>query len=99
MNGQWEGQSKHVTAKNLLNTALDSLKGVKNLQLALRVYGHSKSYLTGQECNDTKLEVPFRDNNFDDIRTKLSSIKPKGTTPIALSLERSGDDFPPCKGL
>ena len=97
MNGQWEGQSKHVTAKNLLNTALDSLKGVENLQLALRVYGHSKSYLTGQECNDTKLEVPFRDNNFDDIRKKLSEIKPKGTTPIALSLERSGDDFPPCK--
>ena len=97
MNGQWEGQSKHITAKNLLNTALDSLRGVKNLQVALRVYGHSKSYLTGQECNDTKLEVPFKTNNFDDIRKKLSEIKPKGTTPIALSLERSGDDFPPCK--
>ena len=97
MNGQWEGQSKHVTAKNLLNTALDSLRNVQHLQVALRVYGHSKSYLSGQECNDTKLEVPFKDNNFDDIRKRLSEIRPKGTTPIALSLERSGDDFPPCK--
>lgn len=97
MNGQWEGQSKHITAKNLLNTALDSLRNVQNLQVALRVYGHSKSYLSGQECNDTKLEVPFKDNNFDAIRKRLSEIRPKGTTPIALSLERSGDDFPYCK--
>ena len=97
MNGQWEGQSKHTTAKNLLNTALDSLKGTPNLQVALRVYGHSKSYLTGQECNDTKLEVPFRDNNFDAIKEKLKTIRPKGTTPIALSLERTKDDFPYCK--
>tara|TARA_R110002050_G_scaffold300621_3_gene471030 strand:- start:4251 stop:5633 length:1383 start_codon:yes stop_codon:yes gene_type:complete len=97
MNGQWEGQSKHITAKNLLNTALDSLRDVQNLQVALRVYGHSKSYLSGQECNDTKLEVPFKDGNFDAIRKKLSEIRPKGTTPIALSLERSGDDFPKCK--
>ena len=84
MNGQWEGQSKHITAKNLLNTALDSLRDVQNLQVALRVYGHSKSYLSGQECNDTKLEVPFKDGNFDAIRKKLSEIRPKGTTPIAL---------------
>ncbi|MGB0805355.1 MAG: vWA domain-containing protein [Salibacteraceae bacterium] len=97
MNGQWEGQSKHTTAKNLLNTALDSLNGVENLQVALRVYGHSKSYLTGQECNDTKLEVPFSNNNFGAIKSKLKEIKPKGTTPIALSLERSGDDFPYCQ--
>ncbi|UTW65791.1 VWA domain-containing protein [bacterium SCSIO 12643] len=97
MNGKWEGQSKHVTAKNLLNTALDSLRNVENLQVALRVYGHNKSYLTGQECNDTKLEVPFKNNNFDEIKAKMAQIRPKGTTPIALSLERSKDDFPYCK--
>ncbi|MFT6323343.1 MAG: Ca-activated chloride channel family protein [Salibacteraceae bacterium] len=97
MNGQWEGQSKHTTAKNLLNTALDSLNGIQNLQVALRVYGHSKSYLTGQECDDTKLEVPFSYSNFKAIKSKLKEIRPKGTTPIALSLERSGNDFPYCK--
>ena len=97
MNGQWEGQSKHITARKLLNTALDSLKNVKGIQVALRVYGHNKSYLGGQECNDTKLEVPFKFNNYSAIKNKLNQITPKGTTPIALSLERSGDDFPHCK--
>lgn len=97
MNGQWEGQSKHTTAKNLLNTALDSLTGIEDLQVALRVYGHSKSYLNGQECNDTKLEVPFKFGNIEEIKTKLKTIRPKGTTPIALSLERTKDDFPYCK--
>ena len=96
MNGQWEGKSKHQTAKRLLNAALDSLTGQENLQVALRVYGHSKSYLSGQECNDTRLEVPFADDNFDALRKKLDEIRCKGTTPIALSLERSGDDFPRC---
>lgn len=94
MNGQWDGESKHTTAKRLLNTALDSLKGVPNLELALRVYGHSKNYRSGQECNDTKLEVPFGPNNDAAIRKKLAEIRPKGTTPIALSLERTKDDFP-----
>lgn len=96
MNGQWDGESKHTTAKRLLNSALDSLKGIPNVELALRVYGHSKNYRSGQECNDTKLEVPFAAGNGPAIRKKLTEIRPKGTTPIALSLERSKDDFPGC---
>jgi Ca-activated chloride channel family protein len=65
----------------------------KNLELALRVYGHTKRY-PPQDCDDTRLEVPFgRGNNFA-IKKRLEEISPSGTTPIARSLEACGGDFP-----
>lgn len=76
---------------------LDSLNAIniENFQLALRVYGHTKPS-PPQDCNDTHLEVPFADNNYNRIKRTLRSIVPKGTTPIARSLERAATDFPPC---
>ena len=94
MNGQWQGSSKHQIANKLLAAALDSLEGNPNLELALRVYGHQTSLRNGQDCNDTKLEVPFAAKNSNAIRSKLETIRPKGTTPIAMTLEKCERDFP-----
>jgi Ca-activated chloride channel family protein len=63
--------------------------------MALRLYGH-QSPVPPQDCDDTKLEVPFSPNNASRIRQKLRFINPKGTTPIAHSLELAPGDFPPC---
>lgn len=95
MYGKWEGEVKINTARRLLSELLDSLRHEKNLQMALRVYGHQHT-VPPQHCDDTKLEVPFSDDNIDKLKYKLKTIVPKGTTPIARSLEESGDDFPPC---
>jgi Ca-activated chloride channel family protein len=96
MNGVWEGTSKHKLASRLLQETLDSLDGTKNLELALRVYGHQHLYTRGQECNDTKLEVPFGKDNGEEINKALSQVKPRGTTPIALTLEKAAGDFSTC---
>lgn len=98
MHGQWKSKSKHEVAKNFLIQTLDSLKDVPNLELALRVYGHQKSLRNGQDCNDTKLEVPFKKGNVSEIQNKLKTIRPKGTTPIAKSLEECARDFPKSGG-
>lgn len=97
MNGMWESGRKNQIARQLIMQALDSLQGVPNVQLALRVYGHQYDYTKGQNCNDTKLEVPFERNNIGKIKTTLKNIRAKGTTPIAMTLEKSEADFPPCK--
>lgn len=95
MNENWGGQTRIEAAKELLVKCVDSLKGSKNLEIALRVYGHqSPITATYQDCNDTKLEVPFGKNNFDAVKSKIRTIKAKGTTPIARSLEASAGDFP-----
>jgi len=95
MYGVWQSDMKIKIAQKLLSNLLDSLKDVPNLQLALRVYGHQKHY-PPQDCDDTKLEIPFADDNVERIKSKLKTITPKGTTPIASSLELSANDFTPC---
>lgn len=93
MLGNWESGKKITIARKLLIDMVDSLKNIDNIELALRVYGH-QSHVPPQDCNDTKLEVPFSKDNSSKIRQKLYTIKPKGTTPIARSLELCANDFP-----
>jgi len=95
MSGDWQGEEKFLIASHILSNVLDSLKYTDNLQVALRVYGHQRNY-PPQNCNDTKLEVPFAPNNFDRIKARLKYIQPRGTSPIALSLERAVSDFDGC---
>ena len=96
MNAKWTiEQTRIQAAKELLAQAVDSLVGTPNLEIALRVYGHqSPITATFQDCNDTKLEVPFGKDNFTSIKYRIRSIEAKGTTPIARSLEAAASDFP-----
>ena len=95
MLGRWQSGRKIDIAKQLLTNITDSLKDVKNLEIALRVYGHQRSF-PPQDCDDTKLEINFLPSEIfsDRIKGKLSKIKAKGTTPIARSLEEAASDFP-----
>ena len=95
MSGQWQGEQKFKIATTILSQVMDSLKGTDNLDVALRVYGHQRNY-PPQNCNDSKLEVPFAINNFERIKQRLKYIRPRGTSPIAISLERSKSDFGDC---
>ncbi len=96
MNAPWtNNQTRIEAAKELLAQSVDSLEGTPNLEVGLRVYGHqSPITATYQDCNDTKLEVPFGPNNFDKVKNRIRSIEAKGTTPIARSLEAAAGDFP-----
>lgn len=93
MLAEWESGTKIRVAQRLLNNMVDSLKELEHVRMALRVYGHQRP-VPPQDCGDTKLEVPFSKNNANKIKQELNSIKPKGTTPIAYSLEMSAGDFP-----
>lgn len=84
MYGQWQSGAKIDIAKSLMKKVLDSLRYVDNLELALRVYGHQKPY-PPQDCDDSRLEVPFSKGNISTIQEVLKNLIPKGTTPIAKS--------------
>lgn len=95
MNARWGVQTRIDAAKELLAETVDGLRDVPNLEIGLRVYGHqSPITATFQDCNDTKLEVPFAANNFTSVKNRVKSIQAKGTTPIARSLEAAAGDFP-----
>ncbi len=93
MFGRWESDNKFEIAKKLLSGIVDSLHSINNVEMALRVYGHTKKF-PPQDCDDTRLEVPFGKANGFRIKDRLNAITPSGTTPIAQSLEECGKDFP-----
>ena len=92
MLSEWEGGTRMDKAKELLTYLVDSLAAKNEVQLALRVYGHQyiKKF---QNCQDTKLEVPFTPNNHEQIKAKLKAVQPKGVTPLSYSLEQATSDF------
>lgn len=85
-------------AKELFYKFLDSLNKQKNIQYALRMYGHSVKYPPG-DCKDSKLVVPFGKNNIALIKSKVAEAKPTGITPIEHSLTESANDFPDAKAV
>jgi Ca-activated chloride channel family protein len=93
MYARWETDTRFEIATKLLGNIVDSLHMLPNVETALRVFGHTKKF-PPQDCDDTRLEVPFAKANAFRIKEKLSQIRPSGTTPIAQSLEQSGNDFP-----
>ncbi len=93
--GQLGGKTKIQLAKEALLHMLDSLEGQPNLELGLRVYGHT-SHKREKNCRDTRLEVPFGKGNHRYIRETIRDLHPKGTTPIAYSLQEAAGDFPRC---
>jgi len=93
MLGFWEKERKITIARRTLINIIDSLEHLSNVHMALRLYGH-QSPVPPQDCSDTRLEVPFAKGNASDIRQKLRFVNPRGTTPIAYSLEQGAKDFP-----
>ena len=98
MLGGWERTNRITAAKKLLSDLVDSLKVNPNLALGLRVYGHQFNKRL-QNCQDTKLEVGFKSANHDLIKNRLAALVPKGTTPLAYSLEQAANDFPDQKNV
>jgi Ca-activated chloride channel family protein len=97
MNSDWQSDKRITIARRLLTEAVAEVNDKPNVQLGLRVYGHQVPIAPGkQDCDDTKLEVSFRPNNGALIKSTLNKITPQGTTPIARSLEKAANDFPPC---
>lgn len=97
MYARWENGQKMQIATRLLRNLVDSLSDVDHVELALRAYGHQNNVSSdGRNCKDTKLEVAFSPTNHEKIKSRLQTIRPKGTTLIAYSLEQAANDFPEC---
>jgi Ca-activated chloride channel family protein len=93
MYARMDNDTRINVARRLLGKTIDSLVGTPNLEIALRVYGHT-SPPNQRNCKDTRLEVPFRKDNFEEVKNRIQAITPKGTTLIAHSLLQSAYDFP-----
>jgi hypothetical protein len=87
-----EKETRWDAARKVILSVMDSLYAVNNeVEFAVRVYG-SQSPAQKKDCYDTKLEVDFGLQNINQINTRLKSIKPMGSSPIAFSLKQSSEN-------
>ncbi|GAA3930779.1 vWA domain-containing protein [Hymenobacter algoricola] len=93
MMAPWEGRPRWDVARSLLAKMVDSLNAYPNLQLGLRAYGHQHPN-SENNCEDSKLEVPFAPKNARAIKARLATLKAQGNTPITYSILQSANDFP-----
>ncbi|SHJ28894.1 Ca-activated chloride channel family protein [Hymenobacter daecheongensis DSM 21074] len=96
MMAPWEGRPRWDVARGLLSKMVDSLNAYPNLQLGLRAYGHQHPN-SENNCEDSRLEVPFAPKNAKAIKARLSTLKAQGNTPITYSILQAASDFPPDK--
>ncbi len=83
--------------------ALDVLKKFiatipEDFKVALRVYGHRYASKSAETCTDTELIVPLAKLDRDKIVTTASSLKPRGETPLVLSVLETINDLKAAKG-
>ena len=88
--GQIYGRSKMEIAKTTLEEVSYWLPD--DIDLALRAYGNS-SPSERNNCADSSLLVPFREQNREYVRQAIAGLRPTGQTPIAYALNQAAADF------
>jgi hypothetical protein len=93
--GQIDGKAKMTVAQETLREASSWLPD--DLNVALRAYG-STSSSEQKNCADSALLVPFAAHNRSAVRHAITTLKPRGQTPIAYALNEAASDFESLEG-
>lgn len=91
------GETRLDAAKRVLNDVIAAIPLEPGINVGLRVYGHEgDNSETGRpvSCLASDLVVPINGVDRAAIAQQIAPLVPTGWTPIGLSLERSGADFP-----
>ncbi|MBW1814848.1 MAG: VWA domain-containing protein [Deltaproteobacteria bacterium] len=91
--GKVGGREKIVIAKEVIKKLISNIPD--NVQVGLTVYGHRSK----NDCQDIELLVPTEKGNRKLLTDKITSIVPKGSTPISKSLEVVEKHLRQVKGL
>jgi hypothetical protein len=94
MLGRIGGRTKFEIARECVEDLVDRLP--ENQEVALRVYGHRRSALDEDADKDTALELPmgaWTAGHRQRFASTLRSLRPRGKTPLALSLTEASRDL------
>lgn len=84
------GKQKFEAAREAVAALVKELPD--NAEVALRAYGHRKNARQEGADLDTELVVPMGKLNRPAFMAKLNALKPRGKTPLALSLREAIKD-------
>lgn len=92
------GETRIDAAKRVLNDVIDAIPDDRpEVNVGFRVFGHLGNNTQAgraESCQSSDLTVPIDGVNKDALRAEVADYAPVGWTPIGLSLERAGADFP-----
>ena len=91
------GETRMEAAKRVMGDLIDALPEREGVNVGFRIYGHVGSPADAdrpESCQSSDLVVPIQGVNKEALRQQVNAAQPTGWTPIALSLERAGGDFP-----
>ncbi|MEU1617414.1 VWA domain-containing protein [Streptomyces sp. NPDC005722] len=80
--------ARMTVAREAVGAVVDALPD--GYPTGLRVYGAGKEH----GCDDTRLLQPVRPLDRDALKRAVAGVRPKGDTPIGLSLRRAAADLP-----
>lgn len=92
-------RTKFEVARDAIEALVEELP--ESQRVALRVYGHRYNALQEEAATDTELEVPMRpwtDDHRGEFLAKIRSLRPRGKTPLAFSIEKAAGDLPRMRG-
>ena len=85
------GREKFDVARDAVSALVAALPD--RTPVALRVYGHRKRAIEAGAMEDTALEIPMAELDRPAFAAKLKSLRPRGMTPLALSLDDAVKDL------
>ena len=88
------GGTRISAAKDVLSSFINRLPNDPNLNVGLRIYGANTAAGSAEACQDSKLVLPMKGLERAALQETVVRTKPKGSTPIAYSLEQAAQDFP-----
>ncbi|MFT4061183.1 MAG: VWA domain-containing protein [Edaphocola sp.] len=93
MSANWaQEESRFQAAGRIVMAVIDSVHTAnKDVAFAVRVFGNQFP-AQDKNCYDTRLEVPFRLQNDEQIRARLQYLRPLGYSPIAWSLKETAEN-------
>jgi hypothetical protein len=83
-------------AKRVLNDVVTGIPDRAGVNVGLRIYGHEGDSFEERRnvsCRSSDLVVEVDGVEKRQLRDEIDRLEPTGWTPLALSLERAGDDF------
>jgi hypothetical protein len=88
---EMDGRRKFDIARDAVLGLVNDLPA--NSEVGLRVYGHRKAAIEEGADEDTELLVPVGPLDKQAIKDKLLPLRPRGKTPMALSLEQAAGEL------
>jgi uncharacterized cupredoxin-like copper-binding protein/Mg-chelatase subunit ChlD len=92
------GETRMDAAKRVLDGVIAAIPDQEGINVGLRIYGFAGDNTeAGQavSCQSSDLTVPVEGIDKAELEQQIAALQPTGWTPIGLSLERAGEDFPP----